>query len=266
MIECVVNVSEGRNAATLAALTAACGDDLLDVHTDPHHNRSVFTLVGTTAPRRLATEAVATLDIGVHDGVHPRLGVVDVVPFIALDEPDAGAEQARDDFARWAADVLGVPCFLYGAQRSLPEVRRQAFNSLLPDMGPPLPHSTAGACAVGARPLLVAYNIWLPAGTLEQAQDIARQVRGPAIRALGLAVGDRVQVSMNLVDPLQVGPAEAFDAVASIAVEVGTAPEGAELVGLVPRAVLKATPTERWAQLDLSPEATIEHRLSQRPG
>jgi glutamate formiminotransferase len=257
MLECVVNVSEGRDPVVLAELAAAAGSDLLDRHADPDHHRSVFTLVGTAAPRRLATAAVEHLDIGRHDGVHPRLGVVDVVPFVPLAGTTlADAVAARDAFAAWFAGELAVPCFLYGPERSLPEVRRRAFRELAPDVGPSVPHPTAGACCVGARPVLVAYNVWLAEPDGARAREIAAAVRSPAVRALGLTCGDRVQVSMNLVAPEVTGPAEAYDAVAA-----RTAVAGAELVGLVPAAVLDRIPPSRWEELDLDPDRTIEARV-----
>jgi glutamate formiminotransferase len=262
VLECVVNISEGRRAEVVAAIGAAAGADLLDVHSDGHHNRSVLTLAGVDAPRAVATAAVETLDLRAHDGVHPRIGVVDVVPFVALGETSREeAVAARDDFGAWAAGELGVPGFAYGAERTLPDVRRHAFGDLAPTWGPPDPHPTAGAIAVGARPLLVAYNLWLAPGTdLATARRVAREVRTPQVRTLGLAVGDEVQVSMNLVDPLAVGPAAAWDAVAEWAPIAR-----AELVGLVPEAVLDRAPEHRWTELDLSPERTIEARLARRP-
>lgn len=266
MLECVVNISEGRDLDVVRAIAAAAGPDLLDVHTDADHNRSVLTLVGEDAPRAVARRAVELLDLRTHTGAHPRIGVLDVVPFVALDgTPAEAALQARDEFAVWAADELRLPCFLYGPERSLPEVRRGAFTTLSPDVGPTEPHPSAGAAAVGRRPLLVAYNLWLEAGPdgveadLVIAREVARDLRGPAVRALGLRVGDRVQVSMNLVDPATVGPADVWDGVS-----VHAAVERAELVGLAPAAVLAATPEERWAQLDLAPEHTIEARLAER--
>ena len=205
-----------------------------------------------------------SLDLGHHDGVHPRLGVVDVVPFVALPGTDpAEAVQARDEFARWMGTHLSVPCFLYGPERTLPDVRRQAFRELPPDTGPGRPHPTAGATAVGARPPLVAYNVWV-AGDLAAARAAARAVRGPAVRALGLAVGDRLQVSMNLIDPAKVGPADAFDRVVEVAGPLGLVVEGAELVGLVPAAVLSVVARTRWGELDLSEDRTIEARLAER--
>lgn len=257
MLECVVNVSEGRDADVLAALADAAGDDLLDVHADPHHHRSVLTLVGEDAPRRVARVAVDRIDLRDHRGVHPRLGAVDVVPFVPLGAaPVDDAVAARERYLRWSADELGVPAFRYGPERSLPELRRRAFVELAPDAGGPQPHRTAGATAVGARPVLVAYNVWLAEADVALARRIAAEVRGPAVRALGLPVGDRVQVSMNLVAPAEVGPAAAFDAVAR-----RSPVAGAELVGLVPAAVLGATPRHRWAELDLADDRTIEARL-----
>lgn len=266
MLSCVVNLSEGRNGAVLAALAGACADALLDVHTDPYHHRSVFTLAGAEvedAARALVAEAVARIDLRAHAGVHPRLGAADVVPFVPL----AGAilddaMRARDEFARWAGGELGVPCFLYGPERALPEVRREAFRSLAPDTGPPAPHPTAGAICAGARGYLVAYNVWLAApANVTVARQVAAGVRGPALRALGLDVGGRAQVSCNLVDPLALGPAAAYDAVAEVAGALGATADGAELVGLVPAIVLAAVDPTRWPALDLRPDRTLEARL-----
>jgi len=266
VLECVVNVSEGRRPEVVAALAAAAGDDLLDVHTDPDHNRSVLTLVGEEAPRAVARAAVERLDLGPHEGVHPRLGVMDVVPFVPLDGATmADARAARDRFAAWLAGELGVPSFAYGPaapgtpERTLPEVRRQAFRDLGPDAGPPAPHPTAGAAAVGCRPVLVAWNVWLVEPDVALARRVAAAVRGPHLRALGLPVAGGAQVSMNLVSPDVVGPAEAWDRVATLAPV-----DRAELVGLVPGAVLARIDPARWGRLDLAEERTIDHRLAAR--
>jgi glutamate formiminotransferase len=267
VLECVVNISEGTDQELIAMLAEAAGPDLLDVHSDRHHNRSVFTLIGERAPRALAEVAVQRLDLRAHRGVHPRLGIVDVVPFVALgDSSLADARAARDRFGTWAADALGVPCFVYGAERTLPDVRRGAFVAFAPEFGPHRPHPTAGATAVGARDLLVAYNIWLADADLAVARRIAREVRGGPVRAIGLAVGDRVQVSLNLIEPSRAGPAEAFDLVRVAARASGTDVTGAEVVGLVPAAVLEATDPDRWDELDLAPERTIEARLARHRG
>ena len=257
VLECVVNISEGRRTGLVTTVGEAAGDALLDTHVDPHHNRSVLTLVGEDAPRAVARAAVERLDLGDHQGVHPRIGVVDVVPFVPLGDATLDeAVAARDRFAAWIGDELGVPAFLYGPERSLPDVRRGAFADLAPDRGPATPHPSAGAVAVGARPVLVAWNVYLATPDLALARKVAAAVRGPHLRALGLQVGDEVQVSMNLIAPDVVGPAEAWDLVAA---HVPLA--AAELVGLVPRWLLDRTPPARWSQLDLAEDRTIEARL-----
>jgi glutamate formiminotransferase len=247
-----VNVSEGRDEPVLARLVAAGGDAVLDVHRDAHHHRSVITVAGEPAVRAVATAAVAQIDLRRHSGVHPRLGAIDVVPFVPYGTSTMlEAERARDAFAEWIVGELGVPALIYREQGpTLPQVRRTARLHLLP-------HPTAGAVAVGARRPLVAYNVWLQTPDLPLAKRVAAAVRGPAIRALGLPVGERVQVSMNLVDPQRLGPAEAFDAVAAL-----TPVAGAELVGLVPDAVLAAVPPDRWIELDLDAASSVEARLN----
>jgi glutamate formiminotransferase len=261
VLECVVNVSEGRDPAVLGDLAAAGGVDLLDVHVDAHHHRCVLTTVGEGAARAIARVAVERIDLTGHEGVHPRLGALDVVPFAPLEGSTmADACAARGRYAVWLADELEVPAFLYGeAATTLPDLRRRAFVDRLPDAGPAAPHPTAGATAVGCRPLLVAYNVWLAEPDLARAREVAAGIRGDGIRALGLPVGDRVQVSMNLVEPERVGPAMAYDRVGAF-VEVA----GAELVGLVPTSVLEATDPSRWDELDLTPDRTIEARLRRR--
>jgi glutamate formiminotransferase / 5-formyltetrahydrofolate cyclo-ligase len=262
VLECVVNVSEGRDGAVISRLAAAAGQCLLDVHTDPHHHRSVLTLAGADvedAARAVTAEAVARLDLRSHGGAHPRLGVVDVVPFVPLEGSTiVDAVAARDRFLEWAGTELALPGFAYGPERTLPEVRRSAWVTLAPDAGPTTPHPTAGAVCAGARPVLVAYNVWLAGGVgPDEARRVAAAVRRPGgVRALGLDVGGRAQVSMNLVDPSAVGPAAAFDSVrALVAVDRG------ELVGLLPAAALAAVPPDRWDELDLAPSRTIEARL-----
>jgi glutamate formiminotransferase/glutamate formiminotransferase/formiminotetrahydrofolate cyclodeaminase len=172
------------------------------------------------------------------------------------DGPIQSAVEARNRFAQWAGLSLHVPCFAYGPERSLPDVRRQAWRTLQPDTGPGQPHPTAGAVAVGARPVLIAYNLWLAEPDLARAREIARALRSPVVRTLGLPVGDAVQVSCNLIAPWSFGPEAAYDAVASRA---GVA--RAELVGLAPAAVVEAVPAHRWLELDLDPASTIEARL-----
>jgi glutamate formiminotransferase len=267
----VVNVSEGRDLEAVAMLAEAGGRCLLDVHIDGDHNRSVLTLGGAEplverVVRDVATAAVRLLDIGRHSGVHPRIGVLDVVPWVAVDgwplrdaDPDQArrrAGAARDRFALWVAGELGVPVFLYGPERSLPDLRKKAWRVLAPDVGPARPHPTAGAVAAGWRPLMVAYNLWMAEPDLARARAIATAVRSPAVRSLAFPVRGQVQVSCNLVDPSAFGPADIWDQVSYLAPVAR-----AELVGLVPERVLQAAPKARWAQLDLAPERTIEARL-----
>ena len=256
MLECVINVSEGRRPDAVEPIAVAAGASLLDVHTDGDHNRAVFTLAGPAVEedaRALATAAVEAIDLGYHVGAHPRTGAVDVVPFVPLDGTSMDdALAARDRFATWLSTQLTVPCRTYGPDGpSLPELRRELRGVS--------GHPTAGVTCVGARPVLVAYNVWLRPGVgVEQARSVADEVRGPAVRALGIDVGGQAQVSFNLIEPALVGPDAAFDAVAT-----RVAVERAELVGLVPEAVLRAIPSHRWEELDLASSSTIEARLSE---
>jgi glutamate formiminotransferase len=260
VIECVINISEGRDLDLVEEIALVAGSDLLDVHCDADHNRSVITVVGATAPPAVIRHAVQRLDLRTHTGVHPRIGVVDVVPFVPLaDSTYDDALRTRDAMSSWIANELQIPVFLYGPERTLPDIRRGAFTVLQPDLGPSQPHPTAGAVAVGARELMLAWNLWLSEPDLDLAKSIASSIRRPGVRALGLQVGDEVQVSMNLVAPLTVGPAEVYDRVASLA---GIA--RAELVGLAPQSVLDAVDEKRWEQLNLSVETTIESRLQSR--
>jgi glutamate formiminotransferase len=278
VLHCAINVSEGRRVEVIRELTERAGAAVIEVHRDVDHNRAVVTLAGADdlvedAARRLAASAVANIDLTDHRGAHPRLGALDVVPWVHLAADERGrlhdgrletAVAARDRFAEWAGSELDLPCFLYGppgrhrptVARTLPELRRSAWRPLRPDSGPDRPHPTAGAVCIGARPLLVAYNLWLARPDIVTARRIAAELRSPQLRTLGLSVGDQVQVSCNLIDPWRVGPAVAFDAVASRG-EV----QRAELVGLLPLGVLDAIPSARWALLDVDPSRTIEARL-----
>ena len=187
VIECVPNVAEGRDRPRLDALAASCGKSLLDLHADTDHHRSVLTLAGPgdddapLAARALALAVGEHLDLTGHAGVHPRLGALDVVPFVALDGSTGAAaiEHARE-FAAWVASALAVPVFLYGDadpdHRTLPDARRDAFTRRAPDEGPSSPHPNSAAIAVGARPVLVAVNCELDARrhhdrALDRARD-----------------------------------------------------------------------------------------------
>jgi glutamate formiminotransferase len=222
------------------------GSALLDVHTDLDHERSVLTYGG--APEAIVSSAldlvawaVASIDLHRHDGVHPRLGALDVLPFVPHDASVDDAVRCALSVAREAADRHALPVFLYGEAsprgRTLPDVRRDARD---PDFGPSVPHLTAGRLCVGVRGPLIAFNVDLR-GSLHGARAIARELRTvPGIRALGFALASRglVQVSMNLIDPARTGPRAAFERVAASAPSHQLGVVSAEVVGLVPDASL----------------------------
>jgi glutamate formiminotransferase len=281
VLEAVVNVAEGQDAATLVALDAACGPSWLDRHTDEDHDRSVFTLAGpdpgraATAAADLARAAAARLGGRTVAGVHPRLGLIDVVPFVALGEPAEVAVDAARAFATWIAEALGVPAFLYDRAdpegRSLPALRRDAFRGRDPDVGPAAPHPTLGAVSVGARDPLVAVNCWLDRDDLTLARRVAGAVRArdgglPGVRALGFSLPGRAraQVSMNVTDLAATGVEVACTTVRELVAAAGAAVERVEWVGLLPAAELaRCTPRfQAWSGLDSS--RTIEARLAAR--
>lgn len=260
MLECVINISEGRRLDEIGEIRRQIGNDVLDIHSDFHHHRSVFTLASPNAARQLAALSAQKFDLRQHQGVHPRIGIIDVVPFVPIEGSSIeSAILARNEFAEYAAGELQIPSFVYGPERELPEIRKRAFIDLFPDFGPRQAHPTAGAICVGARQVLVAYNIWLKNATIDDGKRIAREIRSPEVRTLGLKLGDAIQVSMNLISPYDVGPEFVFDEVAKRA-EI----ERAELVGLVPSRVLSAIKKSRWTELDLSAEKTIELCLARR--
>jgi glutamate formiminotransferase / 5-formyltetrahydrofolate cyclo-ligase len=276
------NVSEGRDAAAVAAIAQAFGPGLLDVHTDADHHRSAYTLAGRPgelagAVMSGAARAVALIALDGHDGVHPRVGAIDVAPVVYLAGEDRGAACAEAlVLADRLGDELGLPVFLYGelgGGRTRAELRRgglatlaarMAAGELTPDFGPRVPHPSAGAVLVAARPPLVAFNLVLePPGDLELARTIAARIREggpdglPAVRAIGVALSRRglAQVSTNIDDPARSTPAQVLAAVA------GVAPvQEAELVGLAPEAALADWPPA----IELQGRATIEDLLDAR--
>ncbi len=282
MLECVINISEGKDAAVLASLSDACGDALLDRHTDVDHHRSVFTLAGSDpslcieAARDLTDAASRQIDIRTHFGVHPRLGVIDVVPFVALHStPANAAAQAALDYARWVVKAHRVPVFLYGdadpENRSLPDARRTAFKTRSPDLGPSEPHLTLGAIAVGARPPMVAINVDIDKDDLALAREIAGKVRErdgglPGVRSLGFDLPHlgQVQVSMNIVGLEQTSIEEACVEVERLIIESGAAVARIELVGLVPDAALAACSKEFLERSGLSEKISLERRVAGR--
>ena len=267
LVECVPNFSEGRDAAVLAALEEAIvavpGVRLLDVQADASHNRSVFTFVAPPAAAveaafRTIQVATARIDLTKHQGEHPRMGATDVVPFIpvrdvTMDDCVALARQLGERVGK----ELGIPVFLYAraAQRTervlLPDVRKGEFEGLRdrvldPDFGPNRVHPTAGATAIGARPFLVAYNVYLDTRDVSIAKDIAKQIRTsngglPAVQASGFEAEGLAQVSMNLLDIDITPPATVFGAIKALAEKRGVDVKKSEIVGLIPeRAVIGA--------------------------
>lgn len=265
LVACIPNFSEGRDPDVLKAIEDAAlavpGVLLLDVHVDADHHRSVFSFVGEPAAVgeavfRAATAAVRRIDLTKHRGVHPRIGAVDVVPFVPIaDLPVEECVRLAERVGARLGSELGLPVFLYEAasrtaeRRNLADVRRGEFEGLpkrfasgeRADFGPSEPHATAGAVAVGARMPLVAYNVDLATDDLAVAKDIARSVREkdgglPAVKALGVALPERgiTQVTMNLVDYRETPPHVAYREVVAQAKARGVDIVGTEIVGLLP--------------------------------
>ncbi|MFN8105422.1 MAG: hypothetical protein U0U69_13265 [Acidimicrobiia bacterium] len=285
VLECVANVSTSDAAVveTMCAVVAASGAALLDRHTDADHARSVLTMA---APAAVIAAAAADLagccldlvDITTHAGVHPRLGALDVCPFVPIgfETGVAGLDAALESAGGAAREIaaLGIPVFAYDRLSptavSLPHVRRDAFGGLAPSWGPPRPHPRAGATAVGVRDVLVALNIDLggeKAG-LQAAHAIAAEVReaggGPAgLRAIGLELvrQGRVQVSMNLTRPWECGVGTAWNAVAAAAGRHGVDIGSGELVGLVPVRALDDAGADVLDRCAITPERTLEAAL-----
>ena len=278
LVECVPNFSEGRKpetvqhiAAAISAVDTAC---VLDRHIDPDHNRSVITFVAT--PEHVVEAAVAgvrraseLIDMRRHEGVHPRLGATDVLPFVpirgvTIEDCVALAHEAGSVIAR----ELSIPVYYYesAALRSdrvnLEDVRRNA-QSQMPDEGPESFHESAGAIVIGARPFLIAFNVVLRSNDVAIAQRIARTIRArngglPFLKALGFQLQTRnlVQVSMNLVNYQVTGMGDAYSAIRREADALGVEIENTEIVGLVPRDALDRE-AEYFSKLGNVSEATI---------
>ena len=275
LVECVPNFSEGRDMALIrrlgCALTAS-GLELLDRHCDPDHHRSVFTLAGPLdAVERAAIDAARTavqaIDLTRHRGIHPRVGVLDVIPIVPLGD---SSHRACIDAARRLGGVLWeelrVPVYFYGQAASrrdrmrLESVRKFGFErlaflvregKLLPDVGGPELHPTAGACCVGVREIMVAFNVLLADSNGSAAKRIAGTVREssgglPGVKALGLYLESSglAQVSMNLTELDKTPVDVAFKAVSREAERHGVPVVGSELVGLVPRPALGPRPEQ----------------------
>jgi glutamate formiminotransferase len=271
IFECVINVSEGQRELLLAHFDELAGESLRDRHSDVFHNRSVFTLIHHREAllrdvRALLHAVYAELDLRRHVGVHPRFGVADVVPFVALDPNEAHvAVELRDLVAREMAESEGISVFLYGPLddghfRTLPELRRHAFGEITPEFGPSAPDPRKGASAFGSRPLLVAWNLWVAGIDLPLGRTIASAVRTSEVRTLAFPVGDEIQISCNFITPLHTTPEYAYEVVKS-ALPREARLTRAELVGLSPQGMLDLISSEKWEMLGLSPSTTIESRL-----
>ena len=278
----IPNISEGRNRrriGSFADAVSAAGARVLDVHSDADHGRSVFTTTGTpeelvTAMTELA-RAASSIDLTRHEGVHPRLGGLDVCPFVPHDEPISVAVDA----ARAAAEEIGaagLPVYLYGAAspegRSLPEIRKGGLAALIeraaagfgPDAGPPEIDPPRGVVCVGARDVLIAFNVWVSCN-LDTARSIATSVRTatggpPGIRALALDIPSRDlrQISMNLIEPAITGIEAAYNAVMSAAPVRSVV--ATEIVGLVPERFMP-NPNAEVARLLIEPGHSLEASL-----
>ncbi len=295
MIEAIPNVSEGRRRDVVGilehTLRQAPGVRLLDHSSDPSHNRSVFTFAGEAESIEAATlalvgRALELIDMRQHRGVHPRLGAVDVVPFVPLH----GASMAEcvalaRRVGATVAERFGVPVFLYeeaatsAARRRLEDIRRGEFEGLStkladpawrPDFGPGAPHPTAGAIVVGARRPLIAFNVNLASARLDVARQVASAIRErsgglPCVKALGLALPERgiVQVSMNLTDHERTPPIAAFEAVRREAARHGVRVLESELIGLIPRAALAGITAEDLRLTGFTDDRILEVRLAQ---
>jgi glutamate formiminotransferase len=292
VVECVPNFSEGRDARRVEAIVAAMRVDdvrLLDWTMDADQNRSVVTIAGEPAAVlesavRGAGKAVELIDLTMQEGLHPRIGAADVIPFvpvsgIKLEQCVMLARQAGLEVWR----RFGVPVYFYESAASRPDranlddVRRGQFEGLRdavrkeaarrPDLGGPGLHPTAGACAVGARKFLVAYNVYLDSGDVAVARAIARELRAVfagahGVKALGLLAHGRAKLSMNITDFKATPVSHVYSTVSRLAQKHKTAPVEGEVVGLIPEAACERE-SEWMRQLSEFDDRTkiLEHRL-----
>jgi glutamate formiminotransferase / 5-formyltetrahydrofolate cyclo-ligase len=295
LIECVPNFSEGRDPAIVEAIVASMAVDgvsLLDFSRDPDHNRSVVTIAGPPAAVvesavRGAGRAAELINLTTQDGVHPRIGAADVIPFVPV--RDISLEQCVL-FARQAGAALwsrhGIPVYFYEAAAARPDralledVRRGQFEGLRdavqrevarrPDIGGPGLHPTAGAAAVGARRFLIAWNLYLNTADVATARAIARDIRASSgglagVKALGVLAQGEAQISMNITDFRQTPLSQVYDAVQEKAARHGAAIARGELIGLVPEAA--AERESDWLRHfhEFDPEEKILERKLRRP-
>jgi glutamate formiminotransferase len=292
LVECIPNVSEGRRDEVLAACVDAVrrtGVQLLNVHSDPSHNRSVLSFAGRpdalmTAVLALVEQAVTSIDLRRHQGVHPRVGAVDVVPFVPLhDTPMTAAVALARQVGAEVARQFGIPVFLYAEaatspdRRRLERIRRGQFEGLAtrlrepiwqPDYGPAVPHPAAGATVVGARGPLIAYNVNLATDDVSVAREIARAVREssgglPHVKAMGVLLAHRglAQISMNLTDYRQTSLQTVFARVSAEAARLRTDVLESEIIGLVPEAALTPTSASDLKIANFGGHLILEHQL-----
>ena len=292
IIECIPNVSEGRRTAVLDACAEAIrgsGARLLDVKPDAAHNRTVYTFAGTAAEvtagvLALYAAALPAIDLREHRGEHPRMGAIDVVPFVPIEGATmADCVALARAVGAQVAERHGVPVFLYEeaatipSRRNLEDIRRGEFEGLAekmqqhawrPDFGPAAPHPSAGASVIGARMALIAYNINLDTTRLDVAKKIATAVRQSSgglrfVKAMGIDLGDRgiVQVSMNLTNYEKTPVFRVFELVKREAARYGVAVLESEIVGLIPAAALTAS-VAWYLQLDtFHDDQILENKL-----
>jgi glutamate formiminotransferase len=284
LVECVPNFSEGRDPAKIDAIEEAirsAGAAVLDRTSDHDHHRSVITfaapaeIVGEAAFRAVR-QAVESVDLRLHKGVHPRMGAADVVPFVpvrsvTLEECVGIARQT----GRRIWEELGVPVYLYEAAALRPECRNLAHirhgDVGAPDFGGPGLHASAGAVVVGARKFLIAFNVNLGTADVTIAREIARAVRFssgglPHVKAMGVYLASRnlAQVSMNLTDFEQTPLHKAFEAVRAEATRHGVGIVGTQIIGLVPERALEMTAAWYLQVENFVPGIILEHRLERR--
>jgi len=293
VIECVPNVSEGRRMEVVNALVDAVRRTpsvrLLDYSSDTAHNRSVLTMAGDatslkTAVVALFEAALPRIDLRQHTGEHPRLGAVDVVPFVPITDVtmDECVRLAKETAAE-VADRFQVPVYLYEeasgnpARKNLEDIRRGEFEGLeakmsapgwAPDFGPARPHPTAGATVMGARMPLIAYNINLATNRLDVAKKIAAAIRFSSggfryVKAMGIALEDRgiVQVSINLTNYEKTPMFRVFEAVKQEAARYGVTILESEIIGLVPAAALIGTAEHALQLASFTPNQILENKL-----
>jgi glutamate formiminotransferase len=293
IVQCVPNFSEGRDLAKIEKIVEPFrvkdGVKLLDYQNDEDHNRSVVTVVGAPEPLKEAIIeamgiAIETIDMRQHQGQHPRMGAIDVVPFIPVKNvsPDEAVEISRSTAAQ-AADNFNLPIFLYEKSATRPErqnlatVRKGQFEGMAdkiqhsdwkPDYGPAQIHPTAGVTAMGARMPLVAYNVNLDSPNFEIADRIAKQVRHISgglryCKGIGIELKDRgiVQVSMNMTDYTKTALYRVFELIRIEARRYGVNVVGSEIIGLVPMEALIDTAAFYLGLEDFSMEQVLEYRI-----